>query len=415
MLLVTVSVILAMTGRAQTSAVRPETRIENSLIDAVALFEASDIASASAIFQRLHAADSTNDAVCYYLGMCQRASGRPESAQEFLSMAVGLDSANVWYRNALANLYIETGKALKAAPLMEKLVRDCPQSYSTPYTFTLIGDSYSLVRRDSTVLSWYERALDLDPDYAPAEMGRAEYMRSCGNLPAFFVSLGKVIRNRDVTPSAKSSYLKNLLQQMDARTWWVWGIQYGNLVYDCVAMHPEDLEARWLKVDVCAIREQWDEALSECRTILEMSSGSEDKENYVRACSTCGDILHEQKGDEKGCFKMYELALERDPEYVPVLNNYAYYLCEKGKKLRKSLKMSQVTIEKAPDNATYLDTYAWILHLLGRDSEAKPYFKHALIYGGRDSKVVLGHYSEVLDSLGEKDLAEYYRRLSEKQ
>ena len=36
-----------------------------------------------------------------------------------------------------------------------------------------------------------------------------------------------------------------------------------------------------------------------------------------------------------------------------------------------------------------------------------------MLYGGKDSAVVLMHFSLVLDKLGEKDLATYYRNLSE--
>ena len=102
-----------------------------------------------------------------------------------------------------------------------------------------------------------------------------------------------------------------------------------------------------------------------------------------------------------------------------MLNNYAYYLSQEVKNLRKALKMSKKTVEAEPDNATYLDTYGWILHLLGRSKEAKPVFKHAMIYGGRESAVVLAHYAQVLHALGEEDVATYYeglaRNLSGKQ
>lgn len=84
-----------------------------------------------------------------------------------------------------------------------------------------------------------------------------------------------------------------------------------------------------------------------------------------------------------------------------------------GKKLRKAEKMSRKVLATNPDNDSYLDTYGWILHLLGRDAEAKNYFKRAMIYGGKESATMLLHYSEVLEALGEKDLADYYRKLSE--
>ena len=97
------------------------------------------------------------------------------------------------------------------------------------------------------------------------------------------------------------------------------------------------------------------------------------------------------------------------------MNNYAYYLSEEGKNLKKAYRMSKKAIAKNPDNATYLDTFGWILHLMHKDLEAKPFFKHAMLYGGKDSAVILLHYAEVLDRLGEKDLAEVYRSQAKKK
>ena len=104
-----------------------------------------------------------------------------------------------------------------------------------------------------------------------------------------------------------------------------------------------------------------------------------------------------------------EQALRLNPDYAPVLNNYAYFLALKARKLHKALRMSAKTVKLEPDNPTYLDTYGWVLYLLGKAEEAKPVFKHALVYGGNQSDEVLAHYASVLESLGEKDRAEYYR------
>ena len=110
----------------------------------------------------------------------------------------------------------------------------------------------------------------------------------------------------------------------------------------------------------------------------------------------------------------YDQTLKINPDYAPVLNNYAYYLSLEGKQLKKAYTMSKKTIEQEPDNATYLDTFAWILHLMGRDLEAKPFFKHAMLYGGKESAVILEHYAVVLEALGENDTAGVYRNMAGK-
>lgn len=151
--------------------------------------------------------------------------------------------------------------------------------------------------------------------------------------------------------------------------------------------------------------EEYDKLLQLCNTILETAPA--DSSKTLRTWSTIGDV-HYQRGDRKKAFKAYEKALKINPDYTYVLNNYAYYLSEEGRKLNKALEMSRKTIEAEPNNATYLDTYAWILFLQGKAAEAKPHFKHAMLYGGKDSAVILDHYAEVLFELKEYDMAFIY-------
>ncbi len=153
----------------------------------------------------------------------------------------------------------------------------------------------------------------------------------------------------------------------------------------------------------------YDKVLEICNKVLEVAPN--DSSKTLRAWSTIGDIYHEL-GDSKKSYKAYEKALKINPDYVYVLNNYAYYLSVEGKKLKKAYNMSKKTIEAEPDNATYLDTFGWILYLQGKPLEAKPFFKHAMLYGGKDSAVIMDHYAEVLYALEEYDLAMVYWNLA---
>lgn len=153
----------------------------------------------------------------------------------------------------------------------------------------------------------------------------------------------------------------------------------------------------------------FDKVLQTCEQILEAAPS--DSSATLRSWSTMGDIYH-RKGESKKAYKAYEKALKVNPDYVYVLNNYAYYLSMENRKLKKALAMSRKTVEAEPDNSTYLDTYGWILHLLGRSAEAKPHFKHAMLHGGKDSAVILDHYAEVLFALKEYDMAFVYWNLA---
>ena len=145
--------------------------------------------------------------------------------------------------------------------------------------------------------------------------------------------------------------------------------------------------------------------LEACDEVLRVAPA--DSARALRAWSTKGDVYH-VVGESAKAYKAYEKALKINPDYVYVLNNYAYYLSVEGKKLKKAHDMSRKTIEAEPDNSTYLDTYGWILHLMGRSEDAKTHFKRAMLYGGKDSPVILDHYAEVLFAVGEFDKAMVY-------
>ena len=387
--------------------------LENLLIDAVAEYDAGHIGKADTLFSRIHAADSTSDAACYYLGLCKYRQGRTDAGNDLLTKAVALDSTNVWYRHILASSLIEGGRYSAAAPMLEKLVKDFPQAYNNPYMLTTAGDAQLSVYKDSLALSFYDRALKIQPEYAPAELGRSEVLKMRNNMAGYFVSLGNIIGNPEVMPHAKYQILDNIMQNLEPHTWWVWSTQIKDLIATNLKLHPDDIDANYLQMNIAFIEKDTTAVVDICRKVIPLAVAQENKDKLLQSWSIIGDMMHDQ-GNRKAAYQAYEYALAVDPEYAPVLNNYAYYLCLEGRKLRKAEKMSAITVRDNPDNATYLDTYAWILHLLKRDAEAKPYLKHAMIYGGRDSKVVLQHYADVLRALGD-GLADYYQSLADQK
>lgn len=384
--------------------------VETALVDAVQKYSDGDNAQALAYFRKLNQLDPDNDAVLYYLALTEYSLGQMDSTLVHMAKAVEKDTTNLWYVNGLASAYLEKGDTRSAAAIFKHLVEKRPQSFANSYVLTILGDTSMQEYKDSLAMDYYDKALYYDPGYVPASLGRAEILRMRGNYPAFFVSLEDIVDNPEAPSGVKSSYLTAIVEHMDSRFFQVWGGKVGSLVDKCVEMHPDDLQSRYLKMQFCFIDRDTLGVMEQCREMV--ARAGKDTEKELTALSIMGDMYHSM-GQPRMAYQMYERALKLNPRYVPVLNNYAYYLCLEGKKLRKALKMSAITIEEEPDNATYLDTYGWLLYLLHRPKEAKPYFKHAMIYGGKGSPEVLAHYSKVLEALGEKDLAEYYRMLSE--
>lgn len=127
---------------------------------------------------------------------------------------------------------------------------------------------------------------------------------------------------------------------------------------------------------------------------------SADKDLTVSFDTYIADVYH-LLGDKDNMYLHYDKALRNDPENVYVLNNYAYFLSEEGKRLDEALKMSAKTIEHEPKNVTYIDTYAWVLYKLGRYKEAKRWMDKLFSYDKNPQGVNYEHYGDILYKLGD--------------
>lgn len=445
-LMTVIAFILAcLPSGAQTP--REKIAVENALVDEVRLMSTgrSDKYAVDRL-RKLAAKDSTNDAVFFYLGQYEFAAGNENSAVKAFEKAHSIDPANDDYSETLAKIYAKTGRVKESTDIYLELLEKNPAKYRNAYTLTILADQQLLSYKDSLALENYEAALLYEPGYTPAILGKSEIFRMRNNLPAFFSTLHEFTTDSAVYPHPKCEYINNILRHVDGNVYQSWGARLDSLVLDCVKTHPtdssclklagrwfygtgrtenakkyfnelleyypDDIEAHFIHLQILADEKDRMGMIDECKIILSLADGN--VEYAAPAMSTIGDCYYEL-GQKKETYKWYEQTLRISPEYLPVLNNYAYYLSLEGKKLKKARKMSAITVGKEPDNPTYLDTYGWILHLLGEDKDAKTHFKHAMLYGGKENAEVLMHYSEVLKALGENDVADYYRDLADKK
>ena len=341
----------------------------------------------------------------------------------------------------------------------------------SPRIASILGDYYAGTYRDSLALRYYDEALAIAPDYTPAWYGKAGVYQMLRQYDRFFTSFSHVIRDPNVQTRAKAEYVDQLLanpqfvrtfaedfeqMMLDLRSIHPDDPLISNLIGSyyyrtnrpqlSVEVMRESME-RNPEIEDCALQyllllytlQSWPELAEDATVAIQRFPTNQDllqlraiannqQKNYEAAVedyqailklnprdttvakvtyASIGDTYY-QLGDSKKAFSYYEKALKIDPDYNPVLNNYAYYLSLEGKNLKKAKEMSRKTITTEPDNPTYLDTYAWILHLLGDDIEAKALFKHAMLYGGKESRTILTHYAIVLEKLGETDLANIY-------
>jgi len=432
-----------------------------------------DLKKATEVYEKILAAHPAN--ISLYIELIELYSKSKEydkalTTLQDIEKRSGINEATVLTRY---NIMATQGNLDEAIKKLEEFNSTTP----TPRTSTLLGDYYASIKKDTLAMNHYSSALALDPGYIPATFGIAEGYRIRGQFDLYFMHMFPFMLNSDVNPVMKSEYMKEILSnqkfvqtfypQVDtmmqnlysahssdtsvAYNYAVFLVQTGradeglsvlsknvelypldrtpihqylSLIYymerwdelvdnskKALTTHPKDIDFMQLKGIGELQLNKTNEAISTFLDILPLAKG--DSASSVRILSILGDTYY-MAGNKKESYKYYKKTIKLEPDHAPALNNYAYYLSEDNKQLKKALQMSKRSVELEPENSTYLDTYAWILHKLGRNEEAKSVLKQALVYGGNENAEIIDHYAEVLYALGEKDLAFMYWIQAEK-
>jgi tetratricopeptide (TPR) repeat protein len=108
---------------------------------------------------------------------------------------------------------------------------------------------------------------------------------------------------------------------------------------------------------------------------------------------------------------LFEDLISDEPDNYMVLNNYSYYLAERGEKLENAKKWSSDVVKNNPEYATFLDTYAWVLFKLEYFEEAEKYILHALDKGGENDPEINEHAGDIQAALESYEIAiSYYEK-----
>lgn len=141
-------------------------------------------------------------------------------------------------------------------------------------------------------------------------------------------------------------------------------------------------------------KDERDKALDALRRGVAQINEESNKDFVSDFYAIMGQILHD-KGLDDEAFAAYDSSLQWKDDNIEVLNNYAYYLSERGERLQKAEQMSFRTIKAEPTNSTYLDTYAWILFMQERYEEAKIYIDQAVQNDSVPNAVIIEHAGDI--------------------
>ncbi|MBQ8839440.1 MAG: tetratricopeptide repeat protein, partial [Bacteroidales bacterium] len=275
------SLILALLVSSSVFAQSRVEDTGNMIVSAVTEYNEGNRAKASAILQKIVEMEPSNDAAWYYLALCSVAEKDVEMAEVRFRKAVELDPGNFWYRYRLAAIYAMTSRPELTTDIYEKLLKDFPKKselyfdlaelysaqgenekaletlkeietvfgitesvavyrfnllmrmqrqeeayksleeyndrYSSPYVLATLAEHQLSMYNDSTALAYYDEALDIAPDYAPALLGKAETLRMTRKYGEYFKVLDDFVSNPSDVAKSKTDYLSAVIQRSDPK------------------------------------------------------------------------------------------------------------------------------------------------------------------------------------------------------
>ena len=304
------------------------------------------------------------------------------------------------FRALKADIYMRSGKEKEALTQYFQCLADNPEN---PYALVSLA-GYCIKNNDPQRAAEYMKRAVLSDELSLDEKIRyynfyAETFRKTGveeqvlrilaeefplETEACQPLLNYYLRNTDYT--AAKEVMRSMLDiHPDDGALWKQAIQilsldtassneeFMHVIEGGYALAPDDMEWRYWQCRLLMVENRLDSMV----VLAEQTLLQEGDARYrLPLCIMLGDVymLWEKTDD---LYRVYDRALQIDPQNAYVLNNYAYTLATHGGDLRKAERMSQKTIEQEPDNATYLDTYAWILYLQGQNMLAKFYIQKA--------------------------------------
>lgn len=369
---------------------------------------------------------------------------------------------------AKQQVYLSMGKEDKAFEEIQKLINSNPNEAKY---YGLLADLYQSLGDKENAMKNYRKIQELDPENGFVHFSLASYYLEDGDMARSFeeTKLGFASESVDLqtklqlfmlltsnqatsqltdeqqdeliqillkvhpdeslvhTVYAESFLKKNMLAEartellkaidLEKGDYMIWervmyidnDLQDWNGLYrhtkDIIELFPNQPQGYFFHAIACVQLEKYDETVSVVDEGLDYVVQNPQLEGNFLMLK--GEAVYKQNNKEEA-FKLFDKAVEVDPENYLTLNNYAYYLSLDGTNLDKAERMSGKVVERFPDNPTYLDTHAWVLFKKGEYTLAKFYMDSALKNGGDDNPTLLEHYGDILFMLKKLEEAKSY-------
>lgn len=299
---------------------------------------------------------------------------RGDEAFAMFQAALKEDPANQFVLNSLYDYYRSAGNNTEADRLRDEILLS-PQTDSKTRSLMLqqaIRESEQLHGGDSIpVLSLFDRTIAAAPKDADVINLKAMYMK-LKKMPEDSVN-ATFAHTLAVEPDNTLARV-SIIQNLWPRSKWDDVIR---LSREGTQYNPDDMTFYYFLGMAYFQKDDDAQALDAFRRGVGEINQKSDPDIVADFYGMMGDLLYRQHRPDEA-FAAYDSCLQWKPDNLPGLNNYAYYLSELNRDLKRAEQMSAKTVKAEPTNSTYLDTYAWILFLQKRYDEARAYIDRAL-------------------------------------
>lgn len=329
---------------------------------------------------------------------------RRDEAFKCFQGALADDPQNAFALNSMYDYYRAGGDNASADKLREKILFSSQTESKTKVTMLqqAIKESEQNGGDSVVVLNLFDRTMAASPKDADISNMKAMYMKLKG-MPVDSVNAA-FEHTLTFEPDNNLARIKLIQDKWEKKKWdEVIALSTAGTQYN-----PDDMTFYYFLGLAYFQKDDDDHALDALKRGADEIDDHADPDMASDFYGAMGDILFKKKQQEEA-FEAYDKSLKWKEDNIVVLNNYAYYLSELRRDLKRAEQMSFKTVQAEPTNATYLDTYAWILFLQKRYDEARAYIDRALqndtdtVNG--PSAVVIGHAGDIYCMCGDTDRA----------
>jgi len=405
---------------------------------AILLLDENKFKEAARVYEEIVAADENNKEYLQTIAYLYQRAGDFDKAIAAFDKLLKMYENDEEILEAKLQLYLNNNQLDKAVEVNNLLISIAPNESGY---YARLAEMYNNNNEPEKAAETYKKAEALFPDDPGIQLSLSEYYKKKGDKANYKKYLRKVVSNDALEPSVQLTILGDFVLGTEDSTDQVLGLELAKLVAEqhpedaravaaygdmlgitenldeaaeqykrAVELEPasyvvwKNLLSVYLQLDKADsiikyseralrlfpnqaqmhylngvgynVKKEYSKAVNSLERAIDMMP-EENKGELAGMYGTLADVYYNMKeydlSDEN-----FEQSLKLVPDNPTTLNNYSYYLSERGVQLDKAEKMSKRSLELVPDLPTFLDTYGWILYKQGNYKKAKEYVEQAI-------------------------------------